>query len=254
MNFRDAMRIHAGMRGAPAQQDQEFIQGIEGILEADGFLNAVNPPLPRTQPKVIKPGRIGRNLSLEEANAYYMLRRSATADGNALANWPAASANPVGASLLGGGIVQVQKIPTIDKPPSGQPYNYMTNTAIVVPAIGLSQVVVQFTVPPRRNGTIEAIANQIVGGNFVEWQGDIYWQLQADGQPIQGFNKIGGTLGTTDSPAYLGHSPIAIYAGQLIQLVLFNVSLIANQVPVGGLLRGHFYPIEQEPPGGASWL
>ena len=113
-------------------------------------------------------------------------------------------------------------------------------------------IVVGFTVPSRSNGTIEFIANQYVGGGWVEGSGGIIWQVLADAVPVQGYDAILGSLGATSNPGSLGRSPIRIFENQLIQLNLKNVSVAAAGQVLLGLFRGHFYSIEQE--GQNTWL
>ena len=193
-------------------------------------------------------------MTAEEAMAQELLRRHRTVNGNLLAESAGIDLSRV---ITSTGRIRVEKEPSIDMPLSGHPYTFMgvqgvAPAQVLLPAIGASVIVVGFTVPSRSNGTIEFIANQYVGGGWVEGSGGIIWQVLADAVPVQGYDAILGSLGATSNPGSLGRSPIRIFENQLIQLNLKNVSVAAAGQVLLGLFRGHFYSIEQE--GQNTWL
>ena len=136
------------------------------------------------------------------------------------------------------------------------PFTYMgiQGTApaqILLPAIGVAQVVVSFTCPRRYNGEIEFVANQYVGAGWTEGSGSVIWQVLIDGVPVQGYDSILGALGSTASPGWLGKGAIRFSENQLIQLRLTNVSIVPAGQILLGLLRGHFEPIDTK--GANTW-
>ena len=129
------------------------------------------------------------------------------------------------------------------------PFTYMgiQGTApaqILLPAIGAAQVVASFTCPRRQNGEIEFVANQFVGSGWTEGTGTIIWQILIDGVPVQGYDAILGSLGSTASPGWLGKGAIQFSENQLVQLRVTNVSIVVAGQVLLGLLRGHFEPID----------
>ena len=128
----------------------------------------------------------------------------------------------------------------------------MNRAQVNLPAIGATAIVVSFVVPRRKNGALEFVGNQFIGGGWVEGTGGLVWQVTADGVPIQGYDSIIGSIGSLSSPGDLGRSPTRLFENQVIQLTARNVNiLVAGQVLLG-LLRGKFYPLEQE--GANTWV
>jgi hypothetical protein len=148
--------------------------------------------------------------------------------------------------------VTVQRDPWLDLPSAGEPYIFMNAGSVLVPAIGATVVVVTYQVPRRRNGNIEWIANQFIGGQGVEGTGVISWRLLLDGIPAKGYDNIPATIGTMSNPADLRESPIRIFENQIVSLVLVNIAFVPNQQVLLGMLRGKFWPLEQE--GQGTWV
>ena len=113
--------------------------------------------------------------------------------------------------------------PFIEMPPDGIPFNELGWQPL--PALGASVAVISFQVPTGNNGVIRWLGNEYLGPEFVEGNGSVYWQIQADGVPITNFQNILGSLGSPSSPSET--APIRIYEQQTISLVLFNVSIAA---------------------------
>jgi len=207
-------------------------------------------PLPQ-RPAIRAPATAtanGRRMSYEEGLAQQILQMNQTVAGtNHLTN----SCDIPDESRTGddGGA-------TIDERRSRLPYVYMAiqgqaPAQILLPAIGLTQVIVSFTCPRRQNGEIEFIANDFVGGGWSPGSGELIWQLLIDGVPVQGYDAILDSMGTNNSPGWLGKGAVQFSEGQLIQLQCRNVSVIVNQQVLTGMLRGTFFPLEQK--GERAW-
>jgi len=152
------------------------------------------------------------------------------------------------------GRIPVQEIspPWVEKSAGSQPYMEQNTAGLTLPALGTEATVLTFTVPRRKNGLIDRIANQFIGGGWTEGSGDLVWRVEADGVPIQGYHNMISSIGTMTNPADLGQSTLAIYENQVIRLVARNVAVpVAGQILLG-MFRGRFYPIEQE--GQNTWL
>jgi hypothetical protein len=126
-----------------------------------------------------------------------------------------------------------------------QAFDYVKYVAF--PAEGADAVIIDFPVPAGMNGIIKRFGNVFVGAGFTEGTSALYWQLLADGQPIPNYENIPASLGATANPSEV--SSIRIKAGQRIQLVVHNVSLVGGGYYSGGRLGGWFYPQDQEPQG-----
>jgi len=115
-------------------------------------------------------------------------------------------------------------------------------------------VIISFQVPIGRNGIINKIANNFVGGGWTEGTGDVLWRILVDGAPPPGANSydaIPASLGSPANPTQI--SGFRIFENQLVKLVAFNNPAGPNGgiVPlggqlVGGRLVGYLYPRELE--------
>lgn len=126
---------------------------------------------------------------------------------------------------------------------------------VALPAIGAQANVISFQVPLGRNGVIHKVANNFVGGGWVEGGGLVTWQILVDGAPPPGANSYDNILASLGSPA----NPVTIagfriYENQVLTLVVRNVApgvVVAGQLS-GGRLIGYLYPREMEDDG--VWL
>jgi hypothetical protein len=97
------------------------------------------------------------------------------------------------------------------------------------------------TVPDGMDGVINRLSWNFTGGGFVQGSGDIQAQLFRNGAAVRNFDNMlveKGSIGTA-RPI----SPIRVYAGQIITLV---VNHLANGLLNGNLvgsLVGYYYPI-----------
>lgn len=122
-----------------------------------------------------------------------------------------------------------------------------------LPAIAATVAIIQFTVPAGRNGVINRIANNFVGGGWVEGSGDIVWRVLVDGTPPPGATSYDNILGSLGSPANpVPISGFRIFENQVITLVAFNNAVVVAGQKVGGRLMGYLYPREME--DGEIWI
>lgn len=161
-------------------------------------------------------------------------------------SWCAEPSDPLASAI--GKQVQSQGSPVILPVylfPSADSEAFDFGGAVAFPAIGSSAVAVQFTVPDGYNGIIDGLGNQFFGGGFNEGQGGLYWQLLANNAPIPNYEDILITLGATSNPRKV--NSVRVKMSQLIQLVIFNVSIVQSGQIAAGTLGGWFYPVNEEP-------
>lgn len=117
-------------------------------------------------------------------------------------------------------------------------------------AIGSTVIIVSYTVPIGRNGIIKKVANNFVGGGWVEGTGQIIWQILLDGTPPPGANSYANILGSLGSPASPTEiSGFRVRENQVLTLVAQNISVLVAGQLVGGRLVGFQYPKEFEAKG-----
>jgi len=123
----------------------------------------------------------------------------------------------------------------------------------LLPAIGATVTIISFVVPAGRNGIIQKVANNFVGGGFVEGTGDLVWRILVDGTPPPGatnYDNIVDSLGAVASPTQI--PGFRIFENQTITLVAFNNpagpdgGVVVSGQRVGGRLIGYMYPREYE--------
>jgi hypothetical protein len=112
---------------------------------------------------------------------------------------------------------------------------------VALPAIGANAAVVSFTVPPGHNGIIRSYANNFVGGGWTEGSGSVTWQITRDQAAVDGYDLILASLGSPANPV-THPSGFRIFENQLIQLVVFNISVVLAGQLSGGRLAGWYYP------------
>jgi len=123
----------------------------------------------------------------------------------------------------------------------------------LLPAIGATVTIISYVVPPGRNGIIYKVANNFVGGGWVEGTGDIVWRILVDGSPPPGavsYDTILASLGNPASPTEI--AGFRIFENQVLQLVAFNNPagpdggvIVAGQ-RVGARFVGWNYPTDIE--------
>jgi hypothetical protein len=123
----------------------------------------------------------------------------------------------------------------------------------LVPAIGSTATIISYVVPPGRNGVINKVACNFVGGGWVEGSGDLIWRVLVDGTPPPGatsYDAILASLGSPSSPT--GIAGFRFFENQVITLVAFNNPagasggvIVAGQ-RVGARFLGWNYPLDIE--------
>lgn len=123
----------------------------------------------------------------------------------------------------------------------------------LVPAIGSQATIISYTVPAGRNGIINKVACNFVGGGWVEGTGDIIWRILIDGTPPPGATDYDSILASLGGPAQpTGIAGFRFFENQILALVVFNNPAGPNGGVVvagqrcGGRLTGYNYPREIE--------
>jgi len=143
------------------------------------------------------------------------------------------------------------RLPIINfMPPEGESFDVAATVAL--PAIAATVVVAQVVVPAGRNGVLHRIANEFIGGGFVDGSGDIIWQI------FQNLGQVGGTgvvapyydaivnsLGTVPNPSLI--DGIRVKSGDVLAITLKNVSIPVAKQLVRARLGGYWYPVGLEP-------
>lgn len=142
---------------------------------------------------------------------------------------------------------EVQKPIWIDPPSNWENIDQIAYG--LLPAIGSTVIILTFIVPPGRNGVINRIANNFVGGGWVEGSGDVIWKILVDGAPppaATSYASISASLGSPANPVPI--SGFRIFDGQTITVTAFNNPagpdggvVVAGQ-RVGARLLGFLYP------------
>ena len=137
-----------------------------------------------------------------------------------------------------------------------QPVNWENVDQInyaLVPAIGATAIIISYVVPPGRNGIINKVACNFVGGGWVEGSGDIVWRILVDGTPPPGatsYDSILASLGGPSQPT--GIAGFRFFENQVLQFVAFNNPAGANGgvvvagQRVGARFTGWNYPLDIE--------
>jgi hypothetical protein len=137
-----------------------------------------------------------------------------------------------------------------------QPVNWENVDQInyaLVPAIGSTVTIISYVVPPGRNGIINKVACNFVGGGWVEGSGDIIWRILIDGTPPPGatsYDSILASLGGPSQPT--GIAGFRFFENQVLTFVAFNNPsganggvVVAGQ-RVGARFTGWNYPLDIE--------
>jgi hypothetical protein len=148
--------------------------------------------------------------------------------------------------------VEITQFPVWLYPPS-QWENIDLIAYALLPAIGATVIILQFQVPLGRNGVIKAIANNFVGGGWVEGTGDVIWKLLVDGASPPNANSYGSIPASLGSPANPVPIPgFRIWENQVITFVGLNNPagpdggvVVAGQ-RLGARIVGYLYPRDSE--------
>jgi len=122
-----------------------------------------------------------------------------------------------------------------------------------LPAIGAEATILTFPVPAGRNGIINKVACNFVGGGWTEGSGDVLWRILVDQGTPPGANSYQAIPASLGSPAQpVGISGFRIFENQIIAVTIFNnpAGPSGGITPAGQLagarLCGYFYPRELE--------
>jgi hypothetical protein len=116
-----------------------------------------------------------------------------------------------------------------------------------LPAIGATATILSFTVPTGRNGVIKKLANNFVGGGWVEGSGSVVWKILVNGTAPPGansYNSILDSLGAIASPTEI--AGFRIMENQVVSVVITNVNIVVAGQLVGARLAGWYYPKDLE--------
>jgi hypothetical protein len=119
---------------------------------------------------------------------------------------------------------------------------------VAIPPTGDSATVVQLVIPPGKNAVVWQIANNFIGGGFLDGSGEISWQIFRDPlfrRAIFGFDNILSLLGTTQVPVKLS-APIRLFEKEVITLRVTNNTILAPTQLSTGLLGGWMYDKRHE--------
>lgn len=118
-----------------------------------------------------------------------------------------------------------------------------------LPAIGAEAVILTFQVPSGRNGIINKVACNFVGGGWVEGSGAVLWRILVDQGTPPGANSYEAILASLGSPAQpVGIAGFRIFENQVVTVEIFNVSVVVSGQLAGARLCGYLYPRELEDP------
>lgn len=123
----------------------------------------------------------------------------------------------------------------------------------VLPAIGSTATILRYIVPIGRNGVINKVACNFVGGGWTAGTGDILWRILLDAIPPPGATSYDAIVDSLGSPAQpVGISGFRIFENQTLTVVVFNNPaglnggvVVAGQLS-GARLCGHLYPRDME--------
>lgn len=126
---------------------------------------------------------------------------------------------------------------------------------VLVPALNAEATILSFQVPMGRNGVINKVACNFVGGGFIEGTGDVLWRILVDGATPPGANSYEAVKASLGSPAQpVGIAGFRIFENQVVKVTVFNNPLginggvvVAGQL-AGARLCGYLYPRELEDP------
>jgi hypothetical protein len=118
---------------------------------------------------------------------------------------------------------------------------------VALPAIATEATIISFQVPTGRNGIINKVACNFVGGGWVEGSGDVLWRILVDGGTPPGANSYQAIPASLGSPAQpVGISGFRIFENQIVAVTIFNSAVVVAGQLAGARLCGYLYPRELE--------
>lgn len=128
--------------------------------------------------------------------------------------------------------------PWLESPEGSIPFD--PQIVVVLPGVGTAATVVTLVVPEGNDGVINAYSWNFTGGGFVQGSGDIVVQILRNGAAVRNYDNILVEKGTIASPRTI--SPLRVYSGQTIQLVVTHANNALLNGNVVGCFSGYFYP------------
>jgi hypothetical protein len=123
----------------------------------------------------------------------------------------------------------------------------------LLPAINSTAIILSYLVPSGRNGVINKVACNFVGGGWTAGTGDVVWRILIEGTPPPGATSYDNIVDSLGSPAQpVGISGFRIFENQTLTVVIFNNPAGANGGVVvagqraGARVLGHLYPRDME--------
>jgi hypothetical protein len=144
----------------------------------------------------------------------------------------------------------IPRLPVTNFMPAGGE-DFEVANYVPLPAIGTQAIVASVLIPEGRMAMVKRIGNVYVGGGFQEGQGGVVWQILLDGtnptNPVVApfFDNILASLGGVSNPSAI--DGIRVKEGNLLQLIVKNVSIAVAGQFIGGRLGGYFYDIALDP-------
>jgi hypothetical protein len=142
------------------------------------------------------------------------------------------------------------------RPNDGQSFDF--GGSIPIPAEAgpplVFSVVFSFVVPKGKNGIIQRVANVIVGGTFVDFDGTLTWQIALNINSANvnnsliapNYNAIKASFGGIQLPSKIAGIPIK--ENQVVGLLVANTGILPAGETIAGRFGGFFYPVSEEPP------
>lgn len=133
------------------------------------------------------------------------------------------------------------KAPFIDEPPGRVPIDIQNGIAMPAVNVGVPVTVVSFTIPTGNDAVIDGMnCNVTTAAGFVDFSGDLIWQMQIDGRPVRGFENIQNQRGTVEFTRKI-HT-FTVMSGSTVSIVVFHQ---ANGALTGNIIAGiygYMYP------------
>ena len=159
------------------------------------------------------------------------------ANGRVLAYRPQAS-DLAPKSAVDAEVQQIQEPPWIKMPHAGEPFN--PTGWIPMPVIGATSTIVSHTVGTGRNSVMNRLGNEVVGGGWVNGDGNLIWQVTRNGVPVKNQEYIISSLGPVAAPSPFG--PILFVENDVLALTVKNIGVAPALQLIGGRFDGWDYP------------
>ena len=129
--------------------------------------------------------------------------------------------------------------PHLFPPPGAQSKNLFGFVPIAAPGSAYTDIFTPYVVPAGMVLVINQLGNVVIGAGFIEGTGQVVWQIWDNGNPIEDYEAIPGSLGGTSDPSKI--APLVFQEGHTVEFVYQNAAgsgIPADSVQVGATLRG----------------